>query len=211
VHAGEKPDPATGASAPNLVMSTTFVADPDTSFSVEHMGEDHPFFYTRWANPTVDQLETKLADLEGAEACIAFGSGMAAVTALFLYHLSSGDHLVISDVSYAGTAELTLDLLPKMGVEVTRVNMSDLDEVAGSVTDKTKLVYMETPCNPIIRLSDIAAVAKLKSTTTVMYKIYHKAFVEGDIGMGNAMTTVTALCLLGISIFTVRYLKDFLG
>jgi methionine-gamma-lyase len=161
VHAGEKPDPATGASAPNLVMSTTFVADPDTSFSVEHMGEDHPFFYTRWANPTVDQLETKLADLEGAEACIAFGSGMAAVTALFLYHLSSGDHLVISDVSYAGTAELTLDLLPKMGVEVTRVNMSDLDEVAGSVTDKTKLVYMETPCNPIIRLSDIAAVAKI--------------------------------------------------
>jgi methionine-gamma-lyase len=161
VHAGEKPDPATGASAPNLVMSTTFVADPDTSFSVEHMGEDHPFFYTRWANPTVDQLETKLADLEGAEACVAFGSGMAAVTALFLYHLSSGDHLVISDVSYAGTAELTLDLLPKMGVEITRVNMSDLDEVAGSVTDKTKLVYMETPCNPIIRLSDIAAVAKI--------------------------------------------------
>jgi methionine-gamma-lyase len=161
VHAGETPDPVTRASGPNLVMSTTFVTDADTSFSAEHMGEDHPFFYTRWSNPTVDQLERKLADLEAAEACIAFGSGMAAIAGLFLHHLSRSDHLVMSDIAYAGAAELTLDLLPKMGVEVTKVNMSDLNEVSRAVTRKTKLVYAETPCNPILRLTDIAAVAKI--------------------------------------------------
>ena len=120
-------DPITRATAPNLVMSTTFVAEPDTSFSVEGLGEDAPYLYTRWGNPTVDQLERKLAVLEGAGACIAFGSGMAAVSALLLYHLGKGDHLVISDVSYAATAELTNDFLPRMGIEVTKVNMSDLD------------------------------------------------------------------------------------
>lgn len=77
----------------------------------------------RWLNPTAYQLEQKLAALEGAEACVAFGSGMAAITALFLYHLSSGDRLVISDVAYAGAVELAQDLLPRMGVDVARVNM----------------------------------------------------------------------------------------
>jgi methionine-gamma-lyase len=161
VHAGERPDPATKAAAPNLVMSTSFIADADASFSVEGLEENAPFFYTRWSNPTVHQLERKLAELEGAEACIAFGSGMAAVTALFFYHLGHGDHLVISDISYAATAELTNDMLPRMGIKVAKVDMSDLDEVGEAVTDETKLVYVETPCNPILRLTDITAVAKI--------------------------------------------------
>ncbi len=161
VHAGEAPDPITRASAPNLVMSTTFAADAGASFSVEGLEADAPYYYTRWGNPTVRQLEQKLIELEGAEACVALGSGMAAVTALFLYHLSSGDHLVISDVSYAATAELTNDILPRMGIRITKVNMSDLDEVEQAVTPETRLVYAETPCNPILRLTDIRAVAEI--------------------------------------------------
>jgi methionine-gamma-lyase len=78
IHAGEGPDPATGASAPNIVMSSTFVADPDTAFSIEGVGADAPFIYSRWGNPTVDQLERKLAALEGADEGVAFASGMAA-------------------------------------------------------------------------------------------------------------------------------------
>ena len=159
VHAGERPDPVTRASAPNLVMSTSFIADADASFSVEGLEEDAPYFYTRWSNPTVHQLERKLSELEGAEACVAFASGMAAVTALFNHYLTPGDHLVISDVSYAATAEMTNDMLPAMGVKVTKVNMSDLGEVRGAVTDQTKLLYVETPCNPILRLTDLTAVA----------------------------------------------------
>lgn len=161
VHGGESPDPVTRASTPNLVMSSTFIADPDAAFSVEAMSEDTPFFYTRWSNPTVDQLERKLALLEGAEAGVAFASGMAAITALFLHLLKPGDHLVISDVAYAAASELTNDMFPEMGVRVSKVNMADLDEVRAAVTGDTRLVYAETPANPIMRLTDIEAVAKI--------------------------------------------------
>jgi len=154
VHAGELPDPNTGASAPNLVMSTTYLADPEANFSVEGLPADAPFFYTRWGNPTVRQLEEKLCALEGAEAAVAFGSGMAAISALFFALLRSGDHLVISDVTYAATAELTNDLLPGLGIRITKVDMSDLDAVAAAITPDTRLVYAETPCNPILRLTD---------------------------------------------------------
>ena len=161
VHAGEGPDPVTKASAPNIVMSTTFVVEPNASFSVEALGEDAPFVYTRWGNPTVAQLEKKLAALEGAEYGVAFGSGMAAVSALFFHCLSSGDHLLMSDIAYAGSSELANDLLPRMGINVTKVNMSDLNAVKAGITPRTKLVLAETPCNPLLRLTDIAAVAKI--------------------------------------------------
>jgi len=159
VHAGEKPDPCTMASAPNLVMSTTFKAPANSSFSVEGLREDAPYFYTRWKNPTVEQLENKLTALERAESCIAFSSGMAAITALLLYHLGPKDHLVISDVTYAAAAEITNDLVPRLGISVSKVNMSDPGELEAAITDRTKLIYAETPCNPIMRLTDIAAVA----------------------------------------------------
>ena len=161
VHAGERPDPVTGASAPNLVTSTTFIADADAGFSVESLEGDSPFFYTRWSNPTIDQLERKLADLESAEACVAFASGMAAVNGLFFHHLNSGDRLVISDVTYAATAEVTNDLLARLGIEVIKVNMSDLDEVRAAVDERTRLIFAESPCNPILRLADIGALAKI--------------------------------------------------
>ena len=82
VHAGEGPDPTTRASAPNLVMSTTFLIDPDIAFSADELQPDAPFVYTRWGNPTVRQLEDKLAGLEGAEAAMAFASGMDVIADL---------------------------------------------------------------------------------------------------------------------------------
>lgn len=162
VHAGESPDPTTRAASPNLVMSTTFLAEAGASFSVEKLGsEDPPFVYTRWGNPTVRQLEKKLSDLEGAEETIAFASGMAAITGLFLHELKQGDHLVMSDVAYAGASELAFDLLPDLGIEVTKVNTADLDQVAKALKPNTKLVYVETPCNPILRLTDIPAIVEI--------------------------------------------------
>jgi methionine-gamma-lyase len=161
VHAGEAPDPATGAAAPGIVMSTTFLADPDASFSSETVTAETPYVYTRWGNPTTRQLEIKLAALEGAEDCIAFGSGMAAITALLLHRLRSGDHLVLSDVTYAAVAEMSRDLLPRMGISITHVDTSDLEAVRSAMNPRTRLVYIETPCNPIMRLTDIAAVAEI--------------------------------------------------
>ncbi len=161
IHAGETPDPETGASAPNLVMSTTYAVEKPLGFSIHAIGEDSPYVYTRWSNPTVRQLEDKLAALEGAEACQAFASGMAASAGLLLSVLSSGDHLIISDTNYAGTAELARQTLPRFGIEVTPVDSSDPEAVSQAFRSNTRLLWIETPANPILRLSNIRALADL--------------------------------------------------
>ena len=161
VHAGEGPDPTTRASAPNLVMSTTFLIDPDIAFSADELEPDAPFVYTRWGNPTVRQLEEKLAALEGAEAAIGFASGMAAISALLTHTLRPGDHLIMSDVAYAGASELVSDIVTRGGVEVSRVDLTDLAALEAALRPTTRLVYAETPANPILRLTDVAAVAQV--------------------------------------------------
>lgn len=161
IHAGEAPDPATGASAPPIHMSSTFVGEDVSGFSAHDIRDDSPYAYARWANPTVDMLERKIAALQGAQACLCTASGMAAASAIFFTFLSAGDHVVVSDVSYAGVAELARDTLPRLGIEVDVVNMSDLEAVAGVLRPNTRLVHAETPVNPIGRLTDLAAVARL--------------------------------------------------
>ena len=162
IHAGEYPDPATQASSPNLVMSTTFIAEADTNFSVEGLEEENnAWVYTRWGNPTVHQLEEKLAVIEGAETAIAFASGMGAITALLFHLLKAGDHAVVSDVAYAALSELTNEKIPELGIEITKVDTSDLEAVKNAIKSNTKLVYIETPCNPLLRLTDIAAAADI--------------------------------------------------
>ncbi len=172
VHAGERPDPVTHASAPNLVMSTTFVIhDASAQFSAKAAGEDAPFVYTRWANPTIRQLEEKLADIEGAEACIAFASGMAAATALFLHALKAGDRIVVSDVAYAGVAELVRETLPKLGIQADLVDFSDLDALREAVRPGTRIVYGETPANPILKLTDIRAAAAIAHAVGALFVV----------------------------------------
>jgi cystathionine beta-lyase/cystathionine gamma-synthase len=159
VHAGEYPDPVTGASAPNIVMSTTFVTDADAGFSVEGLDEDTGWIYTRWGNPTIHQLEEKLATLEHGESAVAFSSGMAAISALLFHTLRAGDHAVISDVAYAALAEMTNEIIPGLDILVTKVDTSDIEAIKNAVLPNTKLIYIETPCNPLLRLTDIGAVA----------------------------------------------------
>ena len=159
VHAGEAPDKVTGASSPNIVMSTTFITDADAGFSVEGMEEESPYLYTRWGNPTVRQLEEKLSALENAEAAVAFASGMGAASALLFHTLKSGDHAIISDVAYAALSEITNEMIPDLGIEITKVNTSDPEAVRKAIRPNTKLIYAETPCNPLLRLTDIEAIA----------------------------------------------------
>lgn len=161
IHAGEAPDPATGASSPNIVMSSTFVTDEPAAFSAHELTPESPYVYTRWANPTVRQLEDKVAALEGAEDAAAFASGMAAAAAILLSALGEGDHLVLSEVCYAGIAEFARDTLPRLGVAVSRVDTSDLDQVRAAMRPETRLVFIDTPCNPLMRLTDIAAIAAI--------------------------------------------------
>ena len=165
VHGGEATDPNTGASAPNLVMSTTFAMQEPAGFSIhafETASEgDKPYVYTRWGNPTVNMLEKKLAALEEAEDCVAFASGMAATTALLSTALKPGDHLLMSDVNYAGTAEYARATLPRWGVATTAVDSSDLSQIEAAIQPATRMIWIETPANPILRLTDIAAVANI--------------------------------------------------
>ena len=161
VHSGESPDPVTGASAPNIVMSSTFVIDEPISFSAQDKPDDAPYVYSRWDNPTVTVLQDKLAALEEAEACRCFASGMAATSALLLSTLSQGDRLVMSDSNYPGTAELARKTLTRLGVDVILADLSDLEAAARAITAGVRLVWAETPANPTLRLTDIRGVAEL--------------------------------------------------
>ncbi len=164
VHAGEKPDPETGALRRPLHMSTTFKL-PGFGiklFDAIYMDSPRPpFAYTRWCNPTLRDLEDRLKALEGAEAAVVTASGMAAVSALIFTLLSSGDHLIASEVCYAGSVELFGEHLPRFGIEVSLVDTSDIEQVEAALRPNTKLIYAETPANPILRIADIGALAEL--------------------------------------------------
>ncbi len=161
VHAGEFPDPATGASAPNLVMSSTYVTEEAAGFSAHDLDAESGFLYSRWSNPTVSQLEHKMSALEGAEATLCFASGMAAASGVLFSLLSAGDHCIMTDTNYAGVAEIGRDTLPRYGVDVSLVDASDPRNVEAAIKSNTKLIWLETPANPIMRLTDLKAVADI--------------------------------------------------
>ncbi|MBK8084716.1 MAG: PLP-dependent transferase [Devosia sp.] len=162
LHGGDGPRVVGQPVSPAPVLSTAFFTHPDAvGFSAEDLKAETPHFYTRWSNPTLELLERRLALLEGGEAAVVFGSGMGAITGLFSERLGSGDHLVLSDVCYAGVAEYAHHQLPRQGVEVSFVDASDPGQVAAALRPNTRLVHVETPANPILRLTDIAAVAAI--------------------------------------------------
>jgi cystathionine beta-lyase/cystathionine gamma-synthase len=163
VHGGIQQDPVTGAIGPNIATSTNFAAEYGTvGFSAEGTVEEAvPFAYAREGHPNAAELEHKLALLEGAPAAVVFSTGIAAISGLILQLLEPGDHLLVSDISYAGTAEFTRGLLRRKGVSVTVADMTDLDDVKAALRPSTRLVYAETPCNPVLKLVDIAELAQL--------------------------------------------------
>lgn len=155
-------DPTTGAIAPNVSMSVNNVLMPgDGAFSADGVADlaDLPYLYARWTNPTVRQLEQRLAGLESAEDALATATGMAAIAGTLFTFLKAGDHLVVSDVCYAGAVELTQRVLPDFGIEVTPVNMARLDLVEAAMRPNTRLVHCESPVNPILRIVDLEALA----------------------------------------------------
>ncbi|MFN3507170.1 MAG: trans-sulfuration enzyme family protein [Allorhizobium sp.] len=157
-------DPATGAIAPNVSMSVNNALMPgDGAFSADGVADlaDLPYLYARWTNPTVRQLEQRLAALEGAEEALATATGMAAIAGTLFTVLKAGDHLVVSDVCYAGAVELTQRVLPDFGIEVTPVNMARLDLVEAAMRPNTRLVHCESPVNPILRIVDLEALAAI--------------------------------------------------
>jgi cystathionine gamma-synthase len=153
VHAGGAPDAATGAVAPPLHLSTTFAHGP--------AGERVAGYeYQREGNPTQDRLEAMLSALEGGERALAFGSGMAAMSAL-LESLPNGARVLVPDDCYTGLRILAQEFLPQRGIACLRVDMADLDAVRAAATDGIALVWAETPSNPQMKVADIAALSAI--------------------------------------------------
>jgi cystathionine beta-lyase/cystathionine gamma-synthase len=161
VHAGEFVDPATRASSPNLVMSVTFAPETVTGFSARDEQGYEGYVYSRVASPTVAQLEAKLAALEGAEAACCYASGVAAAHALICGRLGRGDHIILPDANYVAIAELARDTLPRFGIEVSLVDLAQPGEVTAAIRPTTRMLWLETPANPTMKLCDIALLAKL--------------------------------------------------
>jgi methionine-gamma-lyase len=145
-------------------------------------------------------LEEKLAVLEEAGTAIAFASGMSAATALLLHTLGAGDKAVVSDVTYAAVAEATNELFPGLGVNIVKVDTSDLDALAAAVKPGVKLVYIETPCNPLLRLTDIEAASE----------IAHKAGARLAVDSTFATPAATKPLRLGAD-FVVHSLTKYIG
>jgi len=152
VHAGQYPDPLTGAVNVPVYLSSTF--------ELTGIASDRGWDYSRAGNPTRDRLEEALAALEGGLNAHVFGSGMAAITAL-VAPLHAGDHLICSHNVYGGTARLLDQVIRHFGIEIEYVDLANLDALRKALKPATKLVHVETPTNPLMQLTDIAAVAEI--------------------------------------------------
>ena len=152
IHAGQEPDPTTGAIITPIYQTSTYVQ--------EELGKHKGYEYARTQNPTRTALEANLAAIEGGKAAFAFASGMSATNAI-ASRLSAGDHVVVTDNTYGGTFRLFDKVMTRYGIKFSYVDTSDLRAVKSAITPETKLVFIETPTNPVLRLTDIAAVADL--------------------------------------------------
>ena len=152
IHAGQQPDPTTGAIMPPVYQTSTYV-QPE-------LGRDLGYEYARTQNPTREALEGNVASLEGGKHGIAFGSGLAAIDTM-LKLLSQGDHVVSGEGIYGGTYRLFDQVLSRLGIEFTFVDSGDPDAIRNAVRDNTKLIHLETPTNPMMRLTDLQAGVKI--------------------------------------------------
>lgn len=165
IHAGVTPDPTTGAILTPIYQTTTYVQESVDKYL------DKGYSYSRSANPTVRALELKLAELEGGVDATCYTTGMSAVNCTMLAFLKAGDHAVISDVAYGGTYRLCTQVLSRFGIEFTFANTADPDSVRSSVRDNTKLFLTETPANPTMKFSDIAAISEISRAAGAVHVV----------------------------------------
>ncbi|KGM45870.1 cystathionine beta-lyase [Neobacillus niacini] len=161
LHNQHKVDPATGAVSVPIQHASTF-----HQFDLDRYGK---YDYARSGNPTREALEDVIAELEGGTRGFAFSSGMAAISTAFLL-LSSGDHIVITDDVYGGTYRMVTQVLTRFGIEHTFVDMTDLDQVKAAIKPNTKAFYVETPSNPLLKVTDIKAITSFaKEINAITY------------------------------------------
>ena len=152
LHAGQEPDPSTGAIVTPIYQTSTYVQD--------ELGVHKGYEYARTQNPTRFALERNIASIEGGAAGFAFASGMAAIGAIGTM-LKAGDHVIVSKNTYGGTFRFFDKVLTRAAVSFSYVDTANMDEIEREVTSTTRMLFVETPTNPIMRLTDLAAAAAL--------------------------------------------------
>jgi len=162
VRAGILPDPSTGAIVPPIYQSATYV--------LEEVGKDKGYDYTRASNPTREVLENNLAALDGGKYGICYASGMAAVDSMMKL-FTSGDHIICSDDVYGGVSRLYNNLLVNYDLSFTYVNSSNPQEVEEAIQENTKLIWIETPTNPLLKVTDLYAVGKIAKKHGILYGV----------------------------------------
>jgi cystathionine beta-lyase/cystathionine gamma-synthase len=191
IHANQEPDPQTGAIVPPIHPSSTFVR--------QRIDDDARYRYSRGANPTRATLEAILADLEHGAGASAFGSGMAAVTAA-LQLLSAGDHAIVGYDCYLSTYHLFANDLPRFGITADIVDLSDLDAVRAAVRPNTRMIWIETPTNPLLDIVDlraIAAIAREAGALTVVDNTFASPYCQNPIDWGIDLVVHSTTKYLG--------------
>jgi len=179
IHAGQAPDPATGAVVTPISLATTFAQDA--------VGDHRGFEYSRTGNPTRAALETCVASLEAGAHGLAFASGMAAEDAVLRALVRPGDHVVLPSDAYGGTYRLVARVLAETGVEWTAADLTDVNAFAGACRDTTKVVWVETPTNPLLTIVDIEAVARAaheRNAHVVVDNTFATPYLQQPLGLG---------------------------
>jgi cystathionine beta-lyase/cystathionine gamma-synthase len=178
VHAGQEPDPATGAIITPIYQTSTYVQD--------ELGRHKGFEYARTQNPTRAALERNIAAIEGGIGACAFASGMAAIGAIATL-LASGDHVVVTDNTYGGTFRLFDKVLTKYGLSFSFVDTSKLDAIEAAMQPNTRMLFLETPTNPVMRLSDIAAASRIahgRGVRVVVDNTFASPVIQQPLALG---------------------------
>lgn len=177
-------DPGYGSHIPPIYMTSTFVFENAEIGAKRFAGEDPGFMYTRLGNPTVRELEKKMADLEFGEDCLAFSSGMAAITGCLLGILRAGDHVIAHTALYGATHSFLTTTLPKFGIDVTFVPFKTGEDLEPYITPRTKVIYFETPSNPTLSLVDLKTVADFanqKGILTVVDNTFLSPYLQNPL------------------------------
>jgi len=165
IHDGVVPDPLTGSILTPIYQTTTYVQDSVDEYLAKG------YSYSRSGNPTVRVLENKLTALEDGADTACFTTGMASINALFMAFLNAGDHCIISDVVYGGTYRLATQIYTRFGVEFSFVDTSNADNVQAAIKDNTRLILTETPANPTLKVTDVAAVSKIAKAAGIPHAV----------------------------------------
>jgi methionine-gamma-lyase len=199
IHAADGQNPSSGLTSP-IYQSATYRFEEPADIAEAMLTVAHPQFYGRYGSPNTKQVESTVAVLEGGEAALAVASGMAAVSLVLLGHLRAGDHIVAQKTLYPTTYKLIAHKLPSLGIESTLVEQTEVDAFAQAVRPNTRLIYMESPANPVLSLTPLAAVAEMaraKDILTIADNTFATPFNQRPLSAGVDLVLHSATKYLG--------------